>query len=45
MNIPTSLRTIPDATGKPAFVVVPIKDYATMVAKALGITVDRLPIQ
>ena len=36
MNIPTNFRTIPDASGKPAFVVVPIKDYATMVAKARG---------
>ena len=34
MNIPTNLRTIPDAAGKPAFVIVPIGDYATLVAKA-----------
>ena len=41
MNIPTNLRTIPDAFGKPAFVVVPIKDYATLVAKARGTTRRR----
>lgn len=36
MNIPTNLRTIPDATGAPAFVVVPIKAYAALIATARG---------
>ncbi|MGH8595735.1 MAG: helix-turn-helix domain-containing protein [Gammaproteobacteria bacterium] len=37
----TNFRTIPDALGKPAFVVVPIRDYATLVAKARGTTRRR----
>ncbi len=37
MNIPTNLRTLPDARGKPAFVVVPIRAYAALVARARGI--------
>ncbi|MGH6893870.1 MAG: helix-turn-helix domain-containing protein [Dongiaceae bacterium] len=41
MNILANLRTIPDASGKPAFVVVPIKDYETLVAKARGTTRRR----
>ena len=36
MNILTSLRTIPDASGAPAFVVVPIRAYAALLAKARG---------
>lgn len=36
MNIPTNLRTIPDASGAPAFVVVPIRAYAALIAKARG---------
>lgn len=34
MSIPTNLRTIPNASGAPAFVVVPIRAYAALVAKA-----------
>lgn len=36
MNIPTNLRTIPDASGAPAFVVVPIRAYAALLTKARG---------
>ena len=38
MNIPTNLRTIPDRSGAPAFVVVPIRDYVALVASARRVT-------
>jgi ribosome-binding protein aMBF1 (putative translation factor) len=41
MNIPTNFRTLPDASGAPAFVVLPIKIYATLIAKARGATRRR----
>jgi predicted transcriptional regulator len=41
MNIPTNLRTLPDAKGRPAFVVVPIRAYAALVARARGVARRR----
>jgi DNA-binding XRE family transcriptional regulator len=41
MTMPTNLRTLPDARGRPAFVVVPIKAYAALVARARGMTGRR----
>ena len=34
MNIPTDFRTIPDTKGRPAFVIVPIRAYAALVARS-----------
>ena len=34
MIIPINLRTIPDTKGRPAFVVVPIRAYTVLVARA-----------